>query len=228
MLAPSSPIRDLLINQGFKKKIEVLSSGINTKVYFPGPKSKEEYTILHVGRIGYEKNIDVVIKAFKLVLKVMPQAKLIIAGDGPALGDLKELSKKLGVYKNIKFTGFVDRSDLPDLYRRASVFATASTFETLGLVVLEAMSSGLPIVAVNEYALPWLVRQNENGFLARPFDKKELSKYLIRILKDKDLAKRMGEKSRKLALSQDIKKTAAKLGKLLFLLGKHGVGTPKS
>jgi len=97
VIAPSGPIKDLLISQGFEKKIEVLSSGINTKIYFPGLKNKEKYTILHVGRIGYEKNTDVVIKSFKLVLQEIPKAKLVVAGDGPALGDLKQLSKKLKI-----------------------------------------------------------------------------------------------------------------------------------
>lgn len=211
VLAPSSPIKDLLISQDFKKKIEIISSGINTQTYSPSPKINNECTILHVGRIGYEKNVDIVVKSFRLVLKEIPQAKLIIAGDGPALKELKELSRKLGIYKNIKFTGFVGREDLPNLYKSASVFFTASTFETLGLVILEAMSSGLPIVAVDKYAVPWLVKQNENGFLAKPSNKKELSNYLVRILKDKKLAKRLGENSRKFATAHDTKKTVVKL-----------------
>lgn len=211
VLAPSPPIKDLLISQDFKKKIEIISSGIDTQTYSPSPKINDGYTILHVGRIGYEKNVDVIIKSFKLVLKEIPQAKLIIAGDGPALKELKELSRKLGVNKNIKFTGFVSRKDLPSLYTSASVFFTASTFETLGLVILEAMSSGLPIVAVDKYAVPWLVKQNENGFLAKPSNKKELSRYLVRILKDKKLAKRLGKNSRKFATAHDTKKTVIKL-----------------
>jgi|SRR3989344_114927 len=211
VLAPSPPIRDLLIKQGFKKKIEILSSGINTRIFSPGLKNTEEFTILHVGRIGYEKNIDQVIHSFKLVLKELSSAKLIIAGDGPALKDLRELSQKLEINKNIEFTGFVNRKNLPELYRKASVFVTASTMETLGLVILEAMSSGLPIVAVDKYATPWLVKQNQNGFLTKPLDKKGLSKYLIQILKDKKLAKRLGEKSRMLAGVHDTKKIAVKL-----------------
>lgn len=211
VIAPSLPIKELLIKQGIKKNMEVLPSGIDTTTFFPNRNKKKEKIILHVGRIGYEKNMDVVIKVFKRVLKEIPDAKLIIAGDGPALAELKELCHKLGINQNVKFKGVVDRKDLPELYRKASVFVTASTMETLGLVVLEAMASGLPIVAVNKYALPWLVKHSENGFLVKPFDEATMSKYLVEILKNKKLEEKMGRKSRKFATAYDTKKVGVKM-----------------
>ena len=214
IIAPSLPVKEILKKQGIKKNIEVLPSGIDTTTFFPNRNKKKEKIILHVGRIGYEKNIDVVIKVFKRVLKEIPDAKLIIAGDGPALPDLRKLSSEIKITQNIEFMGMLDRKNLPQLYRNASVFITASTMETLGLVVLEAMASGLPIVAVDKYALSWLIKHSENGFLVKPFDETTMSKYLVEILKNKILCKNMGIKSRKLAITYDVKKVVVKIEKI--------------
>jgi glycosyltransferase involved in cell wall biosynthesis len=212
VLAPSLPIKKLLIEQGFKKNIRVLPSGIDTRLFSTGKNiHKHSLKILHVGRISYEKNVDVVLKAFQIVLNSLPSAQLIIAGDGPALEDMKKLSKKLGIYKNIEFIGFINRINLPKLYKTADVFVTASTMETLGLVVLEAMSCGLPIVAVNKYALPWIVKNNQNGFIVKPFDKIVMSEKIIQILKDKTTAKKFKKKSVEIAHKYEVQKIIRKL-----------------
>lgn len=212
VIAPSLPIKDLLIKQGFKKNIEVLPSGIDGRIFTPDRIYKKSgFKILHVGRISYEKNVDVILKAFKIILDLLPTTKLIIAGDGPALNDIKDLSYKLDIYKNIEFTGFIDRGNLPKLYKEADVFVTASTMETLGLVVLEAMSCGLPVVAVNKYALPWLVKNNKNGFIIKPFSETEMAEGLIKILNNKTLATKFSKQSIKFAQNYNISDIIVKL-----------------
>ena len=80
--------------------------------------------------------------------------------------------KKLGLEKNIHFLGYVEHSKLNKIYKEHDIFVTASTIETQGIVVLEAMSSGLPIVGVKRLAIPDLVGNNINGFVTKPFDEK--------------------------------------------------------
>lgn len=215
VIAPSLPIKNLLIKQGLKKNIHVLSSGIDFKLFFPNSYTKKsKFTILHVGRIGYEKNIDVIIKSFKLVVDRIPEARLVLAGDGPALDDIKKTAIKLDIVNKITFLGYVERSKLPDLYRNSNIFVTASTMETLGLVVLESMACGLPVVAVNKYALPWLVKNNINGFITKPFSQIEMSQAIIKILENTRLASKFGKEAFKRARQQEIGKVITKLESL--------------
>jgi glycosyltransferase involved in cell wall biosynthesis len=93
---------------------------------------------------------------------------LVLAGTGPDAGRLRALAARLGVADRVRFPGFVPGADLPGLYRLADVFAIASRAELQSLVTMEAMASGLPVVAVDAGALGELVHQGENGFLIRP------------------------------------------------------------
>jgi glycosyltransferase involved in cell wall biosynthesis len=215
VITPSLPIKQLLIDQELKKSIEVLPTGINNRLFFRDSKyQKTGLKIIHVGRISYEKNIDIVIKSFQIILETIPQARLILVGDGPALSEIKELSKKLHIEKSVDFIGQVARTKLPHFYSQADVFVTASTMETLGLVVLEAMSCGLPIIAVNKYALPWLVKNNKNGFLVKPFDFVNMAKMTIKILADKKIASKFGRASAKYSTNYNISKIIDRLERL--------------
>jgi glycosyltransferase involved in cell wall biosynthesis len=161
----------------------------------------ENPKILHVGRISYEKNCDVIINAFKQIKETFPGATLTIIGEGPALPSLKSQAESLNLKESIDFKGFVNNSELHTVYPQYDLFLTASTMETQGLVILEAIACGLPAVGVKSYAIPELIQEGKNGFNAEPFQSKELAELSIKVLKDKDLYRKFSENS--LAISQD-------------------------
>ena len=118
--------------------------------------------IVHVGRISYEKNIDVAVRALS---QLDDDIVMVIVGKGPAKEDLEKLVKDIGLTERVIFTGFVPDEELPYYYAAADVAISASKFETQGLSILEAMSSGVPVACVSERAFKDIVRDGENGFI---------------------------------------------------------------
>ncbi|MEA3341571.1 MAG: glycosyltransferase, partial [Chloroflexota bacterium] len=148
--------------------------------------------VLHVGRLSYEKNVDLLLRAFAHIAGDYPAARLTIAGDGPDREALARLADELGLSERVCFTGFVPHEQLPALYQAADLFATGSTIETQGLVVLEAAACGLPVVAVDALALPEAVHHTVNGFLSPPGDEAALAQHLACLVADASLRQHMG------------------------------------
>jgi glycosyltransferase involved in cell wall biosynthesis len=195
---PSLSMKKLLLKRRIKKPIIALSNGIDTHRFKPQKVKKTGLKLLHVGRISYEKNVDIVLKAFRLIFKKKPKTILYIAGKGPHLEELKELAKKLKINKNVKFLGAVTGNELVRLYQTADIFVTASTVETEGLVVLEAMACSLPVVGVKALAIPDIIKHNKNGFVAQPYNEKQIAIFAVKLLGDKRLREKFGNESLKL------------------------------
>ena len=118
-----------------------------------------------------------------------------MVGDGTARNKLEELAESLGIAERVHFLGRVVGDDLPELYRTGDVFSITSKTETQSIVLLEAMASGLPAVAVRAGAIHELVKNGENGYLCEPDDEKAVAKGLVRILQDDELRKKMSAAS---------------------------------
>ena len=138
---------------------------------------------------------------------------MTIVGDGPAKLDLEKLTTNLGLNKNIKFTGFVDRSILSNIYRKHEVFVTASEIETQGLVLLEALACGLPIIGVNVLAIPDVVHNNKTGWLVDRADYKQIAIKMIELIEKPEVIKKMCLLARKEAEGHDISKVVDMLEK---------------
>ncbi len=138
---------------------------------------KNKNIVLHVGRIVKEKNLDLLIEAAKFV-----DVKFLIVGEGPAKEGLKKKISLEGLDDRFKFAGFVPDEELPKYYRCADAFVFPSTYETQGIVALEAMASGLPVAAANYRALPEIIEDGKNGFLFDPFNAKECAESIIKAL----------------------------------------------
>jgi glycosyltransferase involved in cell wall biosynthesis len=214
VICPSEAIKRELTKRGVKRRIEVVSNGVDLKLFPMRKDYRSTGKIIHVGRLGFEKNIDVVIKAVAKVMKFYPKTKLVIAGDGPARKDLEKLAVSLGIAKNVNFLGMVKRDRLSKVYLDGDVFVTASTMETQGMVVLEAMSSGMPVVGVKKYALPDLVKDGVNGYVTRPGSDKSMADKIRTILDDHDLLKKMGNQSRKIAEKHEVGEMSKRLFEL--------------
>lgn len=170
IIAPSKSIEEEIRSKGIKNKIKVIPTPINTKLFSPsdGKPIREKYGIadkkiaISVGRISFEKNLDLIIKTLPLLDK---DVVLMLVGEGPAKDSLVELATNLGVLDRIIFTGFVDSSLLPGYYSCADVFVVASRFETQCLSALEAMACGVPVVGASDRALKDYIVDGKNGYL---------------------------------------------------------------
>ena len=213
---PSESMKEVLEKNGLKAKVIFLSNGLNLDDF----SNKENYNgnnrLLHVGRMSYEKSVDVLIRSVEILSKEFPDISLSIVGEGPALKSLKMLVKELGLEKNIHFFGFVEHSKLSDIYKEHDIFITASTIETQGIVILEAMASGLPIIGVNKLAIPECVKNNANGYITKPFDEKEMAEKIKILYLDSKLREVFGRRSSERVKEHDIKNTIEKLESLYF------------
>lgn len=182
IIVPSRALKNVLISHNIKKAISIIPTGIDTNIFKPEKKEaarellgldKEEKIFLSLGRLGHEKNIDVIIRAFAGV-----DGKLIIAGRGPAAEKLRKLRDTLKLKKKVHFAGYVPEKIKPLYYSAADAFVIASTGETQALVVVEAMACGCPVIGANSLAIPEIIRDGVNGHLFSPGNVTQLAQIL--------------------------------------------------
>jgi glycosyltransferase involved in cell wall biosynthesis len=147
-----------------------------------------------VGRLAVDKKIDQLIKAMPGVWQET-QGHLLIVGRGDAREELKTLRESLGLEACVHFLGFVPEEDLPALYRRVDLFSIVSDTEVQSIPTLQAVVTGLPVVAADAGALPELVQDGKNGFLVPTDDLDSLQRSFIEILSDPERAARFGKAS---------------------------------
>ena len=203
----TAPYAEILLEMkryGFKVNSMELSNPIDLKNFFP-PSEKEkkelkmkfaftDKTILYAGRLASEKQVDVIIKAMAEVKKEIPDAKLAITGIGNAQADLKKLSKELGIENEVKFFGRVDDQVHAQAYQASEIFVVMSTAETQCISMMKAMSSGIPVIGADAWALPnYIGRDEKLGYVIAPGDVKGLAEKIIFLLRDQEKAKIMGK-----------------------------------
>lgn len=156
--APSTAMRDALLGYGVSTPIEVLPTGINLLQFSQGDRARfrarhgilpQQQVALFVGRVAFEKNIGLLLQALAQLAPAQPDSLLLIAGEGPALPALQRQAAELGIARQVRFVGYLERDQaLADCYAAADCFVFASVTETQGLVLLEALAAGLPVLAV--------------------------------------------------------------------------------
>ena len=158
-----------------------ISCGIDRSNYTPDLTPRDAHRILFVGRLTTEKGIDVVLRA---LAQLDPElhATFDIVGGGDQRRNLEQLAEQLGIADRVTFHGHASEDDLRSLYTRASVFAIASIAELQSIATMEAMASGLPVVAADAVALPHLVHDGENGYLFEPGNVDQLTARLTDVL----------------------------------------------
>lgn len=201
----------------FKVTVEPLSNGVDLAQFGPGEAPARLYRkyhipqghpiALYVGRVDPEKSISNVVQAFAGVLEKIPEAVLVIVGDGTDKRRLMDLVKAYGIEKSVFFPGRIYPPDVTEIYKVATLFVTASETETQGIVLIEAAATGLPLVAVDAGAVGELCQNKKNGILCAPGTVNELAQAMMKILSDKDLQKRYGKASLKIAEKHDLNRT---------------------
>ena len=214
VISPSEGIRKDLKRHHLKSKVVVISNGIEIDKFRKKGKYRKFPKFLHVGRIAFEKKIDIILEALAIVCRRYPKAQLTIVGKGPALGRLKRLSRKLRLTRNVKFAGFVKRDMLPRIYRSHDVFVTASEMETQGIVLLEAIASGLPVIGVNVLAIPDVVHNKKTGFLVKRRDYKGMAKGMLRLIENPELISKYGKNARAEAEKHNLAESCRKMERL--------------
>jgi glycosyltransferase involved in cell wall biosynthesis len=187
--------------------VHPISCGIDADLYTPSFEPRTENRILFVGRVTGEKQIDVLIRA----LGRLPQhldAKLTIIGGGDQKRNLEMLAEQLGLADRVTFSGYVTEEELRESYTKATVFGMPSIAELQSIATMEAMASGLPVVAADAMALPHLVHDGENGYLFTPGDVDELAARLTDVLEaDPDRLNALKNESLRLIQAHDINRT---------------------
>ena len=159
----------------------------------PSVRPGESPIILSVARQYRRKDTATLIRAMPCLMATIPDIGIRIVGDGPELGRTRRLAEQLGVLDRVSFLGSLNSVGiLRDEYARASVFCLPSLQEGFGIVFLEAMSHGLPVVAVDSGAVPEVAPHGETSLLVPPRDPDALAHALVRILTDSSLAARLG------------------------------------
>jgi len=151
--------------------------------------------ILFIGRLIDWKGTEYLIKALPKILETYPGTKLLLVGSGPQKRRLVTLSRSLGITNTVLFIGEVGQEELPKFYSLATVFVLPSIVndkgetEGLGVVLLEAMACGLPVIGSNVGGIPDIISDGETGLLATPKDPDDLARKIIRLLSDETLRK---------------------------------------
>jgi phosphatidylinositol alpha-mannosyltransferase len=158
----------------------------------------DKMNILFVGRLEKRKGLSYLISACAKVKQSFPYFRLTVVGPGTRLrGGYEEQVKDLGLYENVVFTDFVPDEELPEYYRSADIFCSPATGgESFGIVLLEAMASGKPVVASNIGGYASVLAHGEDGLLVPPKDDDALAQSLLTLIKDESLRNAMGSKGR--------------------------------
>ena len=195
-------------------KIKVIHNGVDIKKFQPAADKRkikaelgfnpDDIAIVSVGRLYARKGLFTLIQSMPAVVKRFPNAKFIISGKGQS-DEMQKLithATKLGIIDNIIFTGYYPDQKLPKLYQAADVFAFSTFYEHHPFAVLEALSTGLPVVTTTVGGIPETIQTGKNGFLVKPFDEKALADHILYLLEHREFASEMGAAARKTVVEQ--------------------------
>lgn len=203
VIVPSEKIQTMLERYGVEKPIYDIPSGINLEHYKNSKEETrrklrealgirpEECILLYVGRLAKEKNVE---ELFGYLQKCDPGQRMLIVGDGPYREELERQAEKMGVHKQLIFTGMVAPEQIPDYYAVGDIFVSASNSETQGLTYMEAMASGLPLLCRADDCLNGVVISGVNGMLYQ--GEEEFLRHLNGLKEDPLLREQMGSLAR--------------------------------
>jgi glycosyltransferase involved in cell wall biosynthesis len=177
--------------------IVVIPNGINLQHYdCLGFKKDYQNYVLFIGRLVYYKNLDVVISAFKDVVRKVPDAKLIVVGDGPMRDKWEKMVSELNLDQNIEFTGYVPHEKKIELLSKCSLLLLPSVIEGFGLVLLEAFAMSKPVLVSEQRVFYEVVNDGVDGFILPNHDASKWAEKIIFLLSNKTICQDMGNKGR--------------------------------
>ena len=211
IIAPTKHIAQVVERYGINRPMDILPTGIPDNKFskysifraqsmfgtlsrkFPAIKDRK--ILLYVGRVAYEKNLAFLFDVLKKVKETEPKTCLLMVGGGPYLDELKELAKSQGLEKSVCFTGYVPSKDVIYLYRMSQVFVFPSKTDTQGLVTIEAMMTGLPVVAIGELGTVDVMQGDHGGFMVAD-DVELFSEKVVLLLQNQKLRKQKSDEAK--------------------------------
>ncbi|MCK5159706.1 MAG: N-acetyl-alpha-D-glucosaminyl L-malate synthase BshA [Candidatus Heimdallarchaeota archaeon] len=183
-----------------KKDIEVLYNPIDTEKYrridvqLCDFRIKYEKNFVHVSNFRTIKNTPFIVESFAEIVKAYPEVGLIMVGEGPERKRCEDIANKLGIREHVSFQGV--RTSITSIYNCGSALLSASTNESFGLTIAEAMSCESPVIAPNVGGIPEVLDHKTNGFIYELGNKSEFIEHMSTLLDDESLVRKMGEKGR--------------------------------
>ena len=206
VIVPSQKAGNFAFLHSVKERMTVISNGIELEKYQKALSSSEKLLLrqslgidvgmkvmVSVSRLSKEKNISELIEFLPLLLKKMPDIKLLLVGDGPSKSQLEKQVKKLNISDNIVFAGSKPAEDVWRYYNISDIFVSASTFEVHSMSCLEALAQGLPLLCRADDALKGVLEHSQNGMIYH--SEEEFSEFAFRMLSDERISKNMRQKS---------------------------------
>lgn len=204
LAVPSQAMLDVLEGYGVDTQAAVIPTGIELKQFShgDGQRFRRRYgipanrpTLVIVSRLAFEKNIDFILRVLVRVKREVPDVLLVIAGDGPAKHDLERQAQRLGLADNTLFTGYLSRDgSLEDCYCAGSAFVFASRTETQGLVLLEAMALGVPVVSTAVMGTKEVLGDGRGALIAEE-DEEDFAGKAVRVLREPLLRERLSREA---------------------------------
>ena len=220
LVVPSRAMLDVLREYGVHRPIEIIPTGVEERyLAWPGKTEFREThdidadrpVLVHIGRVAHEKNIDFVLDVLAQVVKEQADVLLVIAGEGPALKHLKQRSRAMGLGNNTRFVGYLDRdSTLMECYLAGNAFVFASRTETQGLVLLEAMALGVPVVSTAVMGTRDILESGKGALVAED-NVEDFAAKVLRLLADRELQHRLGREAKGYAATWSSDEMARKM-----------------
>ncbi len=223
VICPSKFGEALLKKYDPRLKTAVVSNGVDiSKFRKASPRafldkyglSKSARRMLFVGRLHPEKSVDTLIRSMPYVLKKLTDAQLDIVGSGYLLKPLRRISKKLGLENHVRFFGNISDNELVMAYNACDIFVLPSLAELEGMVVLEAMSCGKPVIIADSKDSAAADLVDGNGLLFKPADYKDLSEKILALLQNGRMRRKMAEASYRKSRNYDVSKSVKLLEKV--------------
>lgn len=214
VISPSEGMAKVLRQLGVEGHIEIVPNGVELQRFYqaePLPRAEfgftpEDVLLIYVGRLGPEKNLEFLLRAFAGAARALRGVHLVLVGEGPERFELDELCRELGIGERVRFTGLVEYDRLPAYLAMCDAFVTASVTEVHPLSVIEAMGAGLPVLGIHSPGVGDTVEDGLSGFLS-PEDAAAFAALMTRLCIEHDLRRKMGAAARQASTTYAIERT---------------------
>lgn len=205
VISPSQGMKNVLHEFGVESPVEVVPNGVDLKPFQMKRDSfvrsqfglnEADVVLVYVGRLGPEKNLAFLMRAFSGAVQAYDHARLILIGDGPERENLEAMIVDAGISQYVRLLGNLPYEQIPGCLAIADAFVTASVTEVHPLTVIEAMAAGLPVLGIRSTGVGDIVEDGATGLLAAQPDIASFTAKMGRVVSEKDLRRRMGEQAR--------------------------------